>query len=219
MSRPTTFGEAKDKLSNLATTGLSIGDAILTAIEQVYDQARWHGTTAEKELFLSDHYQDTSTYRWYLHLDPTIWNGVIGFRTNLQGFEIQDITALYRRGIPAGEFDYVDMGIIDFNGIQVRSYRCPSMWQPGVFRLWALIKLQPPVIEQDDDVIPILSLSGLRYAVQAVCAESVNDDERAKIYWDKFEGAMIKSQKQYNGPKSMSIKIVSTLRRRPNQIR
>lgn len=220
MSRPLTFCAAKDKLANLATTSVDIGDAIQEAVDRIYEMGRWAGTTVEVSLAESDFVFDSDVDAYFVSFDEAIYDGAIGFRDAYRGWSIMDQTSLYKDEVNAGDKEFIDMGTVTVDGggydVLYRKYRAPFGWVADAGTYFALMKLESPTLE-DDDIITIQSLGALKCAVKAVCYEYVSDDERATAEWSKFMQMMVMAAKQTEGPKKFYIGTDSSLRRKPNQ--
>jgi len=220
MAKQITFGEAISRFSDLATTSVSIEDAVQEAVDRIYEMGRWPGTTVELTLVDGDFIEDTDLTEFFIYFDEDLYDGVIGFRNDAQGYSIMDKTALYKRGRNAGDLSFVDYGPVNLDtsndNKEQRKYRCPLGWSVAGGPYYALVKLEAPSLSHDD-TIPLHSLGALKYAIQAVCYEYVSDDERALLAWQKFEQAMSQASRQNEGPKKYHIGTDSSLKRRPNQ--
>ena len=97
-----------------------------------------------------------------------------------------------------------------------RKYRCPLGWSASNGPYYALIKKESPVLSADT-VIPIQSVGALKCAIQAVCYEYVNDEDRANLCWQKFDTFMKGAERQTHGPKRFTLGMDSSLKRKPRQ--
>lgn len=109
-----TYSQACARFYNLATTGISIGDAIVEAIDRIYEMGRFPGTTVELTLAESDFQFDEDINAYFLFLDDDIYDGAIGFRSDGRGWSIVDQAILYKDGINAGDLEFVDYGAVDY---------------------------------------------------------------------------------------------------------
>jgi hypothetical protein len=209
------YSDACSRFANLASTGISIADAVLEAVERIYEMGRFPGTTAEVVLEESDFVFDPDVNAHFVYLDDSIYDGAIGFRSDTRGWGIVDQAVLYKDGVNAGDLDFVDYGT-NFNGVShLRKYRAPMGFSPSNGPYYALMKLECP--EMNDNTIIQVPTGPLKSAVLAVCQEYVGDDERALLNWQKFDQFMTRSERQTHGPKKMFISFDSSLRRRPTQ--
>lgn len=215
MSKSITLSEAIVRFGPLVTTGLEIGDAIQEAVDRIYETGRYPGTTEEVLLIEADFVEDEDTGWWYVSFAEPDYDGAIGFRCEHRGWSIVDHTALYRDGVNAGDYEFVDMGTIITDGVETRKYRCPSGWQPAEGPYYALMKKEAPTLA-DDDLIPI-ARGPLKAAIQAVCYEAVADETRSQVKWGEFDALSRLSGRQTSGPKRVSIGVDSSLKRRPSQ--
>jgi len=209
-----TYSQACDRFANLATTGISIEDAVTEAVQRIYEMGRFAGTTAEIEL-VDEHYLDEGDLSFLL-FEEEIYSGAIGFRSTSQGWAVVDHTALYKDGINSGDRQFVDMGTVEMDGELKRKYRCPLNWTRDHGPYYALIKLEPPVMELQT-VLPIHSVGALAAAIKAVCCAYVNDDDREQANWSKFMELMALSDRQVQGVKRWNLGMDSSLRRKPKQ--
>jgi hypothetical protein len=115
MARLITFAEAQTRFANLATTGISIEDAIQEAVDSIYESGRWPGTTVETSIAANDFELDSTGNFYLLKFDEEIYDGMVGFRCEHRGYSIVDQSMLYRDGSPGGCLNIVDLGTIDDN--------------------------------------------------------------------------------------------------------
>jgi hypothetical protein len=216
MARTITLSEAVVRFAPLITTNIEVEDAIREAVARIYELGRYPGTTTQIELAEEDFVEDADLKEWYISFDETEYNGAIGFRNQNRGWSIVDTAVLYKDGVNAGDFEFVDLGTITTDGIETRKYRCPLGWEPSLGPYYVLMKKEPPDLG-DDDLIPVQSLGALKCAIQAVCYEYVNDEERANLCWQKFDAFIIRSERQTEGPKRYTLGMDSSLRRKPSQ--
>lgn len=220
MAKQITFGEAVSRYGDLVTTNISIEDAIQEAVDRIYEMGRWPGTTVELTLTDDDFVEDTDLTEFFVYFNEDLYDGVIGFRNDSQGYSIMDKTALYKRGRNAGDLSFVDYGPVNLDVTsddkEVRKYRCPLGWSVAGGPYYALVKLESLPLSHDD-TIPLHSLGALKHAVMAVCYEYVGNDEAALLSWQKFEQSMNRSTRQNEGPKKYYVGTDSSLKRRPNQ--
>lgn len=112
-----TYSQACARFYNLATTGISIGDAIVEAIDRIYEMGRFPGTTVELTLAESDFQFDEDINAYFLLLDDDIYDGAIGFRSDGRGWSIVDQAILYKDGINAGDLEFVDYGTVSLGAV------------------------------------------------------------------------------------------------------
>lgn len=115
MAKQITFSEAVTRFENLATTGISISDAIQEAVDRIYEMGRYPGATVELTLDEKDFQEDSDLGCYFLYFDEEIYDGAIGFRSDSRGWGIVDHTALYKDGINSGDMEFVDMGTVSGN--------------------------------------------------------------------------------------------------------
>ena len=209
------MAEATVRFGPLVTTGLEVGEVIQEAVDRIYEMGRYAGTTEEVLLEEADFVEDADTGYWSISFDEPEFDGAIGFRSDSRGWSIVDQTALYRDGVNAGDYEFVDMGTIVTDGVETRKYRCPSGWQPDQGPFYALMKKEAPTLA-DDDLIPI-ARGPLKAAIQAVCYEAVADETRSQTKWGEFDALSKLSGRQTSGPKRVSIGMDSSLKRKPQQ--
>lgn len=209
-----TFAAAVTRFTPLITVGITVEEAIQEAIDRIYEMGRWPGTTIELEFAEEDFVEEDD--KWFLFMDDEAYAGMIGFRDDSRGWTIQDHTALYKDGVNAGDLSLIDMGEVTVSNVIKRKYRMPLGFVPSAGPYFALMKLESPELT-DEDIIPIQSVGALKAAIRAVCYEYVSDDDRALLYWQKFEQEMSLSQRQSNGPKKFNLGMDSSLRRKPSQ--
>jgi hypothetical protein len=217
MPKTITFGEAIARFENLVTTDIDIRDALQEAIESIYEEGRWPGTTEEIEL-TDDLFVDLNNGWTVLELNDLKYAGAVGFRTDFGGWQIRHHEVLYKEGVNAGDKDFIDLGTEDRSGgTRVRRYKCPDGFRyDSTLKHYALMKLDPPDFA-DDDILPIESIRAIKAAIKSICYEYVDDEINADLQWKKFEIAMLKSTAQVDGPKKQYIGIDSSLRRKPKQ--
>lgn len=109
-----TYSEACTRFTNLATTGISIEDAIIEAVDRIYEMGRFPGTTVEIALTEADFELDADVNAYFLFFDDETYDGAIGFRSDGRGWSIVDQTVLYKDGINAGDKEFVDYGTVDY---------------------------------------------------------------------------------------------------------
>jgi hypothetical protein len=114
MATPITYSEACTRFANLATTGISIGDAIIEAVQRIFEMGRYPGTTVEIELSESDFVEDSNIGCHFLYFAESSYDGAIGFRSDSRGWGIVDHTALYKDGINSGDMEFVDYGTVNY---------------------------------------------------------------------------------------------------------
>ena len=216
MARQMTFLEAQLRFSTLATVGVDIADAIQEAVDRIYEMGRWPGTTIELTLVDGDFEYDDDLDQYFLYFTEETYDGAIGFRNDSGGWAIVDHVALYKDGVNAGDREFVDLGTVTVDSVEMRKYRCPLGWSTDGGPYYALMKLEAPELA-DEDLIPINSVGALQCAVRAVCCEYVNDDDRATLNWGKFEQAMTMATRQTAGPKRFTMGMDSSLARKPRQ--
>jgi hypothetical protein len=218
MSYLITYDEAVVRFGHLVTTDITIDDAIQEAVDRIFEMGRWGGTTFEKKIVVGDFSDGENPYEHYLNLNPQEFSGVIGFRNQNGGFGIQDQTSLFRIGVNSGDRAFIDYGLVDFNGVEVRRYRAPLNWNTDR-DLWALLKKQAPLFRDlpGDTIVPVHSTGALKFAILAVAYETVNDEDRANANWAKFNALMVQGDKEFQGNKTYSMGVDSSLRRRPRQ--
>jgi len=220
MSKQITLGDAASKFGDLVAFKTTSEAAIQEAIDRIYEMGRWPGTTKEIEIAEADFIEDAALSVYFLYFDEDLYDGAIGFRNEYRGWGIVDHTALYKEGVNLGDKQFVDYGPYSLDVAnddrEVRKYRCPLGWSPTSGPYWVLFKLEAPELAFDD-VLPIQSLGALKAAIQAVSYESVNDDERATLSWQKFDLAINLASRQNSGPKKYFIGIDSSLKRKPKQ--
>lgn len=224
MAEHMTFDDAAARFANLASTGITIEDAIQEAVDSYYDMGRWPNTTKEVDLD-SALFSEDSDGVWTLKLDGNLYGGAIGMRNKARGFGISDIIALYREHINAGDLDFVDLGEVTSapteDGVpptRIRNYRCPLGFSLEWLPMQVLIKKVSPRLSGSDAII-IPSVPAFKAAIRAVCYEFVSDDNLAGQAWAQFERNMVKGENQFQGMKRYSIGMDSSLRRRPSQFR
>jgi len=105
-----TYSDACSRFANLASTGISIADAVLEAVERIYEMGRFPGTTAEVVLEEDDFIFDSDVNAHFVYLDDSTYDGAIGFRSDTRGWGIVDQAVLYKDGVNAGDLDFVDYG-------------------------------------------------------------------------------------------------------------
>lgn len=218
MAKTMTFSEAVSRFESLVTTGITIQDAIQEAVNRIYEMGRWPGTT--EELALADGDFTKEDDEWFLYLDETDYDGMIGFRNKSRGWSIMDQTILYRDGVNGGDLSLVDFGPVDVTEnnatVSKRRYRMPLNFSLDNGPYFALMKLEPPTFD-NAAVIPVYSVGALKCAILAVSYEFVSDEERAQFNWQKFEQLMESSSREVEGPKKYYIGFDSSLRRKPKQ--
>jgi len=215
MSKSISMSEAIVRFGPLITTGLETSEVIQEAVDRVYEMGRYSGTTEEVLLDEGDFIEDEDTGYFSISFDETGYDGAIGFRCDHRGWSIVDQTALYRDGVNAGDFEFVDMGTIVTDGVETRKYRCPQNWQPDQGPYYDLMKKEAPTLA-DDDLIPI-ARGPLKAAIQAVCYEAVADETRSQVKWSEFDALSRLSGRQTSGPKRVTIGMDSSLKRKPKQ--
>lgn len=215
MSKSISMSEAIVRFGPLVTTGLEISHVIQEAVDRIYEMGRHPGTTDEVLLEEADFVEDADTGYWSVFFNEVNYDGAIGFRSDHRGWSIVDQTALYKDGVNAGDFEFVDMGTVVTDDGEMRKYRCPSGWQPDQGPYYALMKKEAPTLA-DDDLIPI-ARGPLKAAIQAVCYEAVADETRSQVKWGEFDALSKLSGRQTSGPKRVSIGVDSSLKRRPSQ--
>lgn len=198
------------------TTGIAAADAIQEAVDRIYEMGRFPGTTVELEIAAEDFEEDAETGEYFLYFVEATYDGMIGFRTGARGWAIVDQTVLYKDGINSGDYEFVDCGCVTVADVEMRKYRCPLAWSTAGGPFYALMKLEPPVLEEGTP-IPIKSIGALKAAIQAVCYEYVNDVERAQGKWAEFMTFIRQAERQTNGPKRYTLGMDSSLRRKPKQ--
>jgi hypothetical protein len=217
MSKSITFSDAITRFTPIITTGIDVEVAIQEAVERIYEMGRYPGTTVEIQIEESDFIYDSTLNEWYYEYSETDYTGAIGFRNRYRGWSILDQTALYKDGINAGDFEFIDHGtIIKPDESVIRRYRCPIGWQPDQGPFYVLLKKQAPVLE-GDDLIPIQSVGALKAAIQAVCYEYVADESRSQAKWSEFMQYISMSERQSSGLKKYYVGMDSSLRRKPKQ--
>lgn len=214
MARALTFSDARTKFANLATTNVTIGDAIQEAVDRIFEMGRWPGTTVTLALETSDFIEEED--EWFLYFEEEDYEGMIGFRDESRGWDIMDQTILFRDGVNGGDQSVVDYGTVDEGNVLRRKYRLPLNFSPDAGTYIALIKKEPPLLA-DDSVLPVQSLGALKCAILAVCYEYNSDEERAQLNWQKFDAFIKLAQRQTEGPKRYYFGMDSSLRRKPSQ--
>lgn len=218
MAKTITFSEAVSRFGPLMTTNVVIEDAIREAVTRIYEMGRWPGTTEEIELDETDFTLEDNEY--FLLLDETEYDGMIGFRNRARGWEIMDQTILYKNKLNGGDLALIDMGTIEVASgdgvVYRRKYRMPLDFNPSSPPFYILMKLEAPELS-DDTIIPIHSIGALKAAITAVSYEMVNDEDRANVSWQKFNQLMVITERQVEGPKRYFVGMDSSLRRKPNQ--
>jgi hypothetical protein len=121
MAKFLTYAQVCTRFANLATTGISIEDAVQEAVDAIYETGRYIGTTTEIVLSEDDFIEDTDLNCYFVYLDESTYDGVIGFRCDHRGWGIMDHTALYKDGVNAGDMEFIDYGTITRNGSLVVS--------------------------------------------------------------------------------------------------
>lgn len=119
MARLITFSEAQTRFANLATTGISIEDAIQEAVDSIYESGRWPGTTVEVPIASTDFELDETERFYLLKMDEATYDGMVGFRSENRGYSIVDQSMLYRDGTPGGGLNIVDLGTSLVDAIQL----------------------------------------------------------------------------------------------------
>lgn len=112
MAKLLTYSEAQTRFANLATTGISIGDAIQEAVDTIYEMGRWPGTTRELPLTDGMFSFDADSNEYTITFDETIYDGVVGFRNRQRGWAIVDQASLFKDGINSGDLEFVDLGTV-----------------------------------------------------------------------------------------------------------
>ena len=112
MAKQLTYSEACTRFANLATTGISIADAVTEAVERIFEMGRYPGTTVELTLAEADFEENAELGCYFLYFDEDLYDGAIGFRSDFRGWGIVDHTALYKDGINSGDMEFVDYGTI-----------------------------------------------------------------------------------------------------------
>jgi hypothetical protein len=217
MSKMITFSEAVTRFDKIVTTGITIEEAIQEAVDRIYEFGRYPGTTEEIELLEADFTLSSDGLRYTYEYAEGDYAGAIGFRCDSGGWGIVDQVALYKDGLNAGDREFVDLGTIDLgDGNFVRRYRCPLGWQPDQGPFYALMKKEAPILEHDD-IIPIQGVAALKCAIQAVCYETVGDEQRSQLKWTEFNQFMSMGTRQVAGPKKFHIGLDCSLKRKPKQ--
>lgn len=215
MSKSITLTEAVVRFGPLITTGLEIRDVIQEAVDRIYEMGRHPGTTEEILLEEASFIENEDAGYWSVSFVESDYDGAIGFRSEERGWSIVDQTALYRDGVNSGDYEFVDMGTVITDDVEMRKYRCPQNWQPAQGPYYALMKKEAPTLA-DDDLIPI-ARGPLKAAIQAVCYEAVADETRSQVKWGEFDALSRLSGRQTSGPKRVSIGMDSSLKRKPSQ--
>lgn len=218
MARQITLQEAITQFEPLVSTRIEIEEAIREAVTRIYEMGRYPGTTRELTLADEDFIEEDDLF--YIYLDEEIYDGMIGFRNKGRGWSIMDQSILYKDKLNGGDLSLIDMGqvevTVDAVLVQRRKYRMPQGFVVKGGPYYALMKLEPPILDYDTD-IPIHSTGALKAAVVAVSYEYVNDEERAQLSWGKFTQLMALAERQVEGTKKYYIGMDSSLRRRPTQ--
>lgn len=218
MAKTITLAEAIARFGPLVTTNVQIQDAITEAVSRIYEMGRHPGTTEEVELSDDDFTEEDD--EWFLLMDESSYDGMIGFRNKNRGWTIMDQTILYKNKVNGGDLSLIDHGTVEVEVggeyFQRRKYRMPLGFSLDGGPYYALMKLEAPELA-DDTVIPIHSIGALKCAVLAVSYEMVGDEERANLNWQKFNQLMQLSGKQVDGMKQYYVGMDSSLRRRPTQ--
>lgn len=217
MASSITFAQAKTRLAGQITYNGTVDEAIQEAVDRAYEMGRWQGMTLEVKLTESDYvlFEDPPQVR--VNFPMSSYNGAVGFRTVNGGMGIVDQVALFRDGIAAGDKSVIDLGEVTVESVLYHQYRLPlNISTAPSYDIWVLLKLVSPTLS-DSDIVPIKNYGALKQAVLAVCYENVNDESRAEVCWSKFEEAMEKGQRQFQGPQQRHISVQNNMRRRPTQ--
>jgi hypothetical protein len=216
MAKALTFSQAQARFGPLVTNGIVIEDAIQEAVDRIYEMGRWPGTTEEVLLGDDEFTQDADTGEWFVIFAETVYDGAIGFRNRTMGWSIMDQIALYKDGVNSGDREFIDFGTITVDGVDFRKYRCPIGFTRDFGPYYVLMKKEAPTLEAED-IIPVPSMGALKCAIQAVCFEFVNDDQRALAKWGSFDQFIKLSEKQVSGVKRFYLGMDSSLARKPKQ--
>lgn len=222
MSQILTFAEAQQRFSNLVTTEVNIADAIQEVVDRAYEMGRWRGMIEEIDCTSNEYVtirQDTEKQEVYLDIDPSQFDGAIGFRQGGKGYSIKTLVSLYQEDTGVGNLSFIDIGDVIVDNEVYRRYRVPRAWATPLTELYALMKKVSKSPLTDDDILPIKSIGALKSGILAVAYENVNDMERADAHWQKFIQLMERAQKQYNGGRKISIRFNDNIRKRPTQFK
>lgn len=97
----------------MATTGITIAEAIQEAVDTIYEMGRWPGMTRELPLTDGMFSFDAESGEYTISFDEPTYDGVVGFRNRQRGWSIVDQVALYKDGVNAGDMEFVDLGTVD----------------------------------------------------------------------------------------------------------
>lgn len=222
MSQVLTFAEAQQRFSNLVTTEVNIADAIQEVVDRAYEMGRWRGMIEEIDCTTNQYVtitEDTEKDEIYLDIDPTKFDGAIGFRHGGRGYGIKTLVSMYQEDTGVGNLSFIDIGDVIVANVVYRRYRAPRTWATPLVELYALMKKVSKTPLADDDILPIKSIGALKSGILAVAYENVNDMERADAHWAKFMQLMERAQKQYNGGRKISIRFNDNIRKRPTQFK
>lgn len=222
MSQILTFAEAQQRFSNLVTTEVNIADAIQEVVDRAHEMGRWRGMIEEIDCTTNTAVtitEDDVTSEVFVDIDPSLYDGVIGFRQGGKGYSIKTLVSLYQEDAGVGNLSFIDLGDVIVDDVVYRRYRTPLSWRIPISELKALVKKVSKSPLADDDILPIKSIGALKAGILAVAYENVNDMERSEAHWMKFMQLMERSQKQYNGGRKITIRFNDSLKKRPTQFK
>lgn len=116
MAKAMTYSQACTRFANLATVGITIADAVIEAVDRIYEMGRYPGTTEEVPLAAEDFLFDSDNEYYYVLFDEETYDGAIGFRNNHGGWGIMDQVALFKDGVNAGDREFIDFNSVGIFG-------------------------------------------------------------------------------------------------------